>query len=406
MKFTLQLALVFCLLGQAFAQVIPGSGSSTGPTSVIIGQIQTATGGTIANGSLTFTLSQPAVVSGSATLTSQQTSCYTSSVQGNIVGLPDPLGLPVLSVNTASGTLPAATYYVKYYYIGAGGVSAVSPEASAILGSMGTLTVNLPNVQPLSATGLGVAISTTSGAETIQGTMSPINLYSQSVPLVVGGTPPPLNTSFCSLYLSDQLIPTGTYYSVNLTNKNGSLVAGFPQTWCTYGGAGATINVSNGAPTGNCNTNGVFYPTPLFANPPSGSQSMTGIFNLTGSLNVTGTVAGGTFSNSTLTNPTLTAPSFTAMCNNNPVGCKAQRFTMSCATSTAQLSSCSQAVLWTTAFPDGLYTVNCTLQGPNTGGGVGWLAFQNAAGFTIGWINYSSGFALSIATANCIAIHD
>ena len=33
-----------------------------------------------------------------------------------------------------------------------------------------------------------------------------------------------------------------------------SVVAGFPQTWCTYGGLTGTINVSNGAPTGNCST--------------------------------------------------------------------------------------------------------------------------------------------------------
>ena len=68
------------------------------------------------------------------------------------------------------------------------------------------------------------------------------------------------------LVFSDTLVPTGTFYTVSLINQNGSPVSGFPQTWCTYGGLTGTINVSNGAPTGNCSTAGVFYPTPLFAN--------------------------------------------------------------------------------------------------------------------------------------------
>jgi hypothetical protein len=80
------------------------------------------------------------------------------------------------------------------------------------------------------------------------------------------------------------LIPTGTYYTVNLTSRQGSQVAGFPQSWCTYGGAGGVINVSNGAPTGNCNVNGVFYPTPIMANPQSGVQALSGNLNMGGAL--------------------------------------------------------------------------------------------------------------------------
>jgi hypothetical protein len=41
-------------------------------------------------------------------------------------------------------------------------------------------------------------------------------------------------------------------------------ISGFLQTWCTYGGLTGTINVSIETPRGNCSTNGVFYPTPLF----------------------------------------------------------------------------------------------------------------------------------------------
>lgn len=306
----------------ADAQVVPGPTSGGGPTSVIVGQLQTATGGTINNGTLTFTLSQPAVVSGIASLATQQSSCYTAN-SGNIVGVPDPTVLPITSTNTSAGTLPAGTYYVKIYYAGAGGFSAASPEAVVSLSSQGTIYVNPPALQPSVATGFfGIGIGTTSGGEIVQIVQSAWTQYAQSVPLTSGGSPPSVNTSSCSLYFSDQLIPTGTNYSVNLVNKNGSKVAGFPQTWCTYGGAGATINVSNGAPTGNCNTNGVFYPTPILSNNASlGTQSISTPLNLTGPFNVLGTqnVTGpSTFSGSSTFNGATTLNGATTI-NGTPV---------------------------------------------------------------------------------------
>lgn len=257
----------FFLLTSAFAQVVPGGGSSSGPTSIVTGQIQTATGGSINNGTLTFTLSQPAVVSGTATLATQTSSCYTTT-QGLIVGLPDPTALPIVSANTISGTLAAGTYYVEVFYTNAAGsVSAVSPEMVLVLTAQGSLIINPPAFQPSAANGYGVAIGTASGAETIQGTVTSFVQFTQSTALIAGATPAAVNNSTCNVYFSDQLIPTGTYYTVNLLNRNGSQISGYPQTWCTYGGAGGVINVSQGAPTGNCNVNGVFYPAPIFANP-------------------------------------------------------------------------------------------------------------------------------------------
>ena len=282
------LAVCGLLAARGWAQVVPGAGSSSGPTSVILGQVQTATGGSISYGALTFTLSQPAIVSGTATLATEQTACYTSA-QGNVVGVPDALATPVLSVSLSSGSLPAGTYYVVVYYIGAGGEGAVSPEASINLSNAGTLFVNAPGVQPNSASGYGVAISTSSGAETIQATVTGWTQYAQNTSLTSGPNPQAQNTSFCSIYLSDQLVPTGTYYTVNLVNKNGSQMAGFPQSWCMYGGAAATINISSGAPTGNCSTNGVFYPTPIFTNPANTLvQSIQSGLNIAGTFNVSG----------------------------------------------------------------------------------------------------------------------
>jgi hypothetical protein len=242
----------------------------------ITGQFQTATGGTINNGTLSFTLSQPAVLSGTASLITQASSCYTSTV-GNIVGLPDPLSLPVVTTNTSSGTLAAGTYYTKITYYGAGGETVASAETSTVLTGTGTLIVNAPILQPAGATGYKVYIGTSSGGETLQATITGFTQYQQSGPLANGSALPSSNTTVCTLSFSDQLIPTGTYYSVNLVNKNGSLIDGFPQVWCTYGGQSGTINVSNGAPTGNCGSNGVFYPTPIFANPFNNApQSISG----------------------------------------------------------------------------------------------------------------------------------
>lgn len=369
------------------AQVIPGLGGVAGPTSSIIGQIQTATGGTINNGALTFTLSQPAVVSGSASIVTQQSSCYTST-NGNIVGIPDPLALPILSTNTASGTLPAGTYYVKIHYVGGNGVSVVSAEASIVLSAQGTVIVSPPLIQPSPATGYGVSIGSATQTETIQGVVTGWSSFSKSVPLVAGSSPPATNTSTCNVYFSDQLIPTGTNYIVNLLNKNGSQVAGFPQTWCTYGGAGATINVSQGAPTGNCNTSGVFYPTPIFANPQNGaSQAITGI--------LTGT-------NFNLTTPTLRNPSIVGgICNNNP-GCKQIRVAIPNIAPTAQATI---TLIWATPFPDTNYTVVAVTFDPGNG-----LRVRSIVGVTTGTVSVNidntDGVLTHSGTLEVIAMHD
>jgi hypothetical protein len=242
----------------------------------ISGQIQTPTGGVLKNGTLGFKLSQPAVLSGTAIISTTQSFCYTSNL-GAIVGLPDPLALPVVSTNTLSGTLVAGTYYTVITYYGAGGETVASPETSTVLSATGTLIISGPVLQPGSATGYKVYIGATPGSETLQGTVTGFGQYQQTSALAAGAALPASNTTVCSVAFSDTLIPTGTYYTVSLVNKNGSMIAGFPQTWCTFGGLAGTINVSNGAPTGNCGTNGVFYPTPIFANPQNNApQSVSG----------------------------------------------------------------------------------------------------------------------------------
>lgn len=288
----------------------------------VTGQIQTPTGGAVANGTLTFTLSQPAILGGTAMVVPSTVSCYTSSL-GNVVGLPDPLTTPIMATNTGSGTLPAGTYYVKIAYTGTPGDSIASPEGTVSLSGTGTVIVNAPTVQPASATGYKVYIGTTSGSETLQGTVTGWTNYSQSSALSAGSNPPSTNASVCSIRFSDELIPTGTYYSVNLLSRSGSQYAGYPQTWCTYGGSGGTINISSGAPTGNCGTSGVYYPTPILATIAT-PQGVVGPFSaeefdgpLVGSStgthtgpvvgNVTGNVVGNVTSSGTSTFATTTA---------------------------------------------------------------------------------------------------
>jgi hypothetical protein len=242
----------------------------------VTGQIQTSSGGAVANGTLTFTLSQSAILSGTATIVPSTVSCYTSS-NGAITGVPDPLTLPVVTTNTASGTLSGGTYYVKVTYRATSGESIASPERTIVLSSAGTLIIAAPVSQPASAAGYNVYIGTAPGAETLQGIVTGWTNYSQSSALAAGSNPPNSNTSACVIRFSDELIPSGTYYTVNLVSRTGAQFAGYPQTWCTYGGTGGTINVSNGAPTGNCGSNGVFYPTPILAIPPGGSGAQQSI---------------------------------------------------------------------------------------------------------------------------------
>jgi hypothetical protein len=94
----------------------------------LTGSIQTASAGPVNRGTLTFNLSQPGVVSGTASIVTSQFSCYTSA-RGNVVAVPDPGNPVALSSNYSTGTLPAATYYVKYSYLNGTGESIGPSEA-------------------------------------------------------------------------------------------------------------------------------------------------------------------------------------------------------------------------------------------------------------------------------------
>ena len=157
-----------------------------------------------------------------------------------MVGLPDPVVLPSVSVTTSSGSLGAGTYYIKIAYYTGSTLTNVSPEATALLTGPGTIYVNPPVLQPASATGYKVYIGASSGTETLQGTVSGWTQFSQSVSLSAGAAMLGSNTSSCALVFSDQLIPTGTGYTVNLLNRNGNKIAGAGPTCTNSYGTHAT----------------------------------------------------------------------------------------------------------------------------------------------------------------------
>lgn len=270
------LILLFALLCLA-APAVAGS---------VTGQIQTpSTGRGVANGTLTFTLSQAAVVSGTATLAGNG-SCWTDS-SGNIVGLPGDAAVaaPVLSSNLGSGSLGSGTYFVRTTWANATGESQPSAERSLALGSSGTLIVQAPVNVPALATSMKVYIGTASGGETLQGSVAVTGgviagNYNQATPLVNGAALPANNTSVCQIRFNDELQPSFTAYLVALANSSGAGIAGFPQKWYLSGGSNGTVNVSNGTPL---YAGVVQYPQAILSNPAAnGTQSINGGLNLNG----------------------------------------------------------------------------------------------------------------------------
>lgn len=252
----------------------------------ITGQIQTpSTGRGVPNGTLTFTLSQVAVISGTATLAANG-NCWTDT-NGNVVGLPGDAAVvaPVLSSNLGSGSLGAGTYFVRYTWANATGESQPSAERSLALTSAGTLIVQASASVPSVATSMKIYIGTSAGAETLQGSVAVTNgliggNYNQASGLAAGAALPSSNTSVCQIRFNDELQPSYTGYSVAFTNVNGAGIAGFPQKWYLNGGSNGTVNVGVGLPL---YSGVVVYPQPIISNPAAnGMQSINGPLNMNG----------------------------------------------------------------------------------------------------------------------------
>lgn len=273
---TLKRVLAICAV--ALTLCAPGL-AQTAPYVNLTGVLQSSNGMPASNYILSFQPSQFGFVAGGSVVVNAGTYCATST-DGSVVGVPNPLQKPPVTAGF-TGTLPPANYYVKIaFYDASGNVTLASPETVVQLNATGRLTVMPPTQgMPAGASGMRVYISPSPGAETLQGQSTSSGAYIQSVPLVSGGAPAATNATICKQVANDAIIPTGTGYTVAMTDPNGNTIPGYPMQWQLMG-AGTTINLSNGLPYYHGT---VFFPSPIVASPPNhGLQSIAGPLDLDG----------------------------------------------------------------------------------------------------------------------------
>ena len=209
-----------------------------------------------------------------------ETASCATSVDGMVVGVRNPLLVPVTSV-VYSGTLGSGNYFVEQtWYDAAGHETLPGPETQVQLVSTGQIWVQSPAGMPAEAVGSKVYISGSSGTETLQGSVVGSGTYAQSVPLVTGAAPPSTNTTVCALIANDAGWPSGTGYGVELTSPNGSTQPGYPMQWQLLN-PGSTYNIgTQGLPLYN---GMVTYPIPILARPYNHAiQSISGPLSMTG----------------------------------------------------------------------------------------------------------------------------
>jgi len=267
-------------------------GTGLAQFATITGTLQGSNGMPAQNYILSFQLSQFGYVAGTGVVLNVGTYCATST-DGSVVGVPNPLQAPPVTTGF-TGTLPPANYYVKFaFYDAAAHVTLVSPERVINLGSTGQIQVAAPlSGMPAGATGMKVYISTAPNTETLQGTSVGSAAYIQSIPLVTGAAVPSSNTTLCKQVANDAIWPTGTGYTVALTDTGGNTLPGYPMMWQLMG-PNTTIDLSTGLPYYHGT---VYFPTPILASPLNHAlQTISGPLGLSGyDLNNVGAIGVGT----------------------------------------------------------------------------------------------------------------
>lgn len=253
--------------------------AAQGQYATLIGTLQSTNGMPASNYSISFTPSQFGYVAGTGVIINTTTSCATS-VDGSVVGIPNPLDAPPVTV-AFTGTLTPANYFVKYaFYDASGSLTLVSPETVIQLNSTGQLIVASPTSgMPAGSVGMKVYIAASTNAETLQGSTTGSAAFIQSVPLTGGAAVPSTNTTICKQIANDAIWPSGTGYTVSLTDTSGNTLPGYPMQWQLMG-PNSTINLSSGLPYYHGT---VFFPTPILASPINhGLQSISGPLGLSG----------------------------------------------------------------------------------------------------------------------------
>jgi hypothetical protein len=269
MKRWLLLALVNLFTFAAFAQA---------PYVTLTGPVQASNGVVADDYTISFTPNQWFYVAGTGLVVSTTTQCATS-VDGTIVGVRNPLQ-PLVVTSAFTGTLPPGNYYVEYTFYTNATETLPSPETIVQLTGTGELNAAAPpGGIPTTAIGMRVYIGTASGNETFQGQTVGNASFTQSGPLSAAFAPPTVNSTLCQQVANDAGWPTGTGYSVALTDSSGNPVPGYPMLWQLLG-PGTTINVGNGVPYYH---GVVTFPSPILANPYNhNTQSISSALNFTG----------------------------------------------------------------------------------------------------------------------------
>jgi hypothetical protein len=247
----------------------------------ITGTLLGPSGLPIKNGTLNFVLQQAGLMVGTGSVVPTTAQCFTSA-DGSVVGMPNPLTLPNISITYGTGTMAAGIYYIVFTFYTNGNLETLaSPELKVQLAGTGSLIISPPATFPAGAAGMRIYVGTTSGAETAQGNSTgPTGTFVQNeTPVTAAETIPTVNDVGCTMAFNDTIIPYSGY-NVSLISSSGNPYPGWPQAWELNGGLSGTVNISNGAPLWNGT---VIYPQPIFAQPLNhGPQSISGLLNMTG----------------------------------------------------------------------------------------------------------------------------
>lgn len=247
-------------------------------TATLIGTISAPqTTAPLRNATLQFALSQAAIVTGTATLTTSPVTCSTS-IDGSIHLLPNVLAPPVAAANYSSGSVPSGTYYVALSYIttAAATETLVGPTIAVAMSGTGNLRVIAPTLQPTGAAAYRVYVGTTPTALHLQSTVATFIPNTVSSYASGGAAPPGANNTVCTLRANDATIPQ-TSYKLSGTAQNGATVPGLAlQIYLPSG----TTDISNGFPLSGVQPR---FPNPIIANPASqATQSINSPLTLNG----------------------------------------------------------------------------------------------------------------------------